>query len=136
MQVDLGEQLHDPPYPAEVTELGLQSREHVQGGQPGGPVAGGGPRSRAVSTYGSGRSPTARADRVIIDPDGDTGGSSCGPANHEIWELFIAWQRTHPAVVSYYKNSEGNVPTLYAWRILDYWKWTNRPNSDDYQPRP
>ena len=25
------------------------------------------------------------------------------------------------------------MPTLYAWRIVDYWKWTNRPNPDDYE---
>jgi 4-hydroxyacetophenone monooxygenase len=40
---------------------------------------------------------------------------------------------THPAVgMSYYKNSAGDVPTLFAFRIADYWKWTNRPNPDDY----
>src|SRR5271163_2997360 len=42
---------------------------------------------------------------------------------------------THPVVASYYENAEGNIPTLYAWRILDYWKWTNRPNPDDYELR-
>ena len=42
---------------------------------------------------------------------------------------------THPAVVSYYQNSAGTVPTLYGGRIVDYWKWTNRPNPDDYKLR-
>ena len=42
---------------------------------------------------------------------------------------------THPAVASYYKNSEGTVPTLFGSRIVDYWKWTNRPNPDDYELR-
>ena len=32
-------------------------------------------------------------------------------------------------------HDQRDVPTQYAWRILDYW-WTNRPNSDDYQLRP
>ena len=41
----------------------------------------------------------------------------------------------HPAVSSYYKNSAGELPSLYAWRIVDYWKWTNRPNPDDYELR-
>lgn len=42
----------------------------------------------------------------------------------------------HPKVSSYYKNSSGELPTLYAWRIVDYWKWTNRPNPDDYELQP
>ncbi|ODR02089.1 flavin-containing monooxygenase [Mycobacterium intermedium] len=44
---------------------------------------------------------------------------------------------THPAVSSsYYKNAAGDVPTLFAWRIVDYWKWTHRPDPDDYLLRP
>lgn len=43
---------------------------------------------------------------------------------------------THPKVLSYYKNAVGTVPTLYGFRIADYWKWTNRPNPDDYELRP
>ena len=40
---------------------------------------------------------------------------------------------SHPAVTSsYYKNSAGELPTLFAWRIVDYWKWTHSPNPDDY----
>lgn len=42
---------------------------------------------------------------------------------------------THPKVVSYYKNAAGTVPTLYGFRISDYWNWTNRPNHDDYELR-
>jgi 4-hydroxyacetophenone monooxygenase len=39
----------------------------------------------------------------------------------------------HPAVTSsYYKNSTGELPTLFAWRIVDYWKWTHRPDPSDY----
>ncbi len=43
---------------------------------------------------------------------------------------------THPKVVSYYQNSAGTVPTLYGFRIVDYWKWTNRPDPDDYELQP
>lgn len=43
---------------------------------------------------------------------------------------------THPKVVSYYQNSAGAVPTLYGFRIVDYWKWTNRPDPDDYELQP
>ena len=40
----------------------------------------------------------------------------------------------HPAVTRrYYDNSAGELPTLFAWRIVDYWKWTHRPNPDDYE---
>ncbi|MDP9168390.1 MAG: NAD(P)/FAD-dependent oxidoreductase [Actinomycetota bacterium] len=42
---------------------------------------------------------------------------------------------THPAVVSYYQNSAGTVPTLYGGRIVDYWKWTHRPSPEDYELR-
>jgi 4-hydroxyacetophenone monooxygenase len=43
---------------------------------------------------------------------------------------------SHPAVASsYYKNASGGLPTLYAFRIFDYWRWTNRPNPDDYEFR-
>ncbi|OBH49302.1 NAD(P)/FAD-dependent oxidoreductase [Mycobacterium sp. E2479] len=43
---------------------------------------------------------------------------------------------SHSSVSSYYKNAAGDLPTLYAWRIVDYWKWTNSPNPDDYELRP
>ncbi|UXA19458.1 NAD(P)/FAD-dependent oxidoreductase [Mycobacterium sp. SMC-4] len=42
---------------------------------------------------------------------------------------------THPNVVSYYKNAAGDVPSLYGFRIVDYWKWTRRPDPDDYEMR-
>lgn len=38
----------------------------------------------------------------------------------------------HPAVSNYYKNSAGELPTLFAWRIVDYWKWTHHPDRGDY----
>ena len=38
----------------------------------------------------------------------------------------------HPAVSSYYKNSAGELPTLFAWRIVDYWRWTHHPDPSDY----
>jgi 4-hydroxyacetophenone monooxygenase len=43
---------------------------------------------------------------------------------------------THPAVSSsYYKNAAGHVPSLYGFRIFDYWRWTNRPNPEDFELR-
>ena len=44
---------------------------------------------------------------------------------------------SHPAVTSsYYKNAAGDLPTLYGFRIFDYWTWTSRANPDDYELRP
>jgi 4-hydroxyacetophenone monooxygenase len=40
---------------------------------------------------------------------------------------------THPSVSSYYKNSAGSTPTLFPFRIIDYWRWTRRPNPDDLE---
>lgn len=40
---------------------------------------------------------------------------------------------THPKVVSYYRNATGDVPTLYGFRIVDYWRWTHRPDPTDYE---
>ena len=39
---------------------------------------------------------------------------------------------THPSVSSYYKNSTGSTPTLFPFRIVDYWNWTRRPNPEDF----
>ena len=60
----------------------------------------------------------------------------CDDYNRRSAERLKTMVYTHPAVTSYYKNAAGSVPTLYAWRIVDYWKWTNRPNPDDYELRP
>lgn len=44
---------------------------------------------------------------------------------------------SHPAVTSsYYKNAAGDLPTLYGFRIFDYWRWTNQANPEDYELRP
>ena len=43
---------------------------------------------------------------------------------------------SHPAIKSsYYKNAAGELPTLYGFRIFDHWRWTNRPDPDDYELR-
>lgn len=43
---------------------------------------------------------------------------------------------SHPAISSsYYKNSSGGLPTLYGFRIFDYWRWTSRPDPEDYELR-
>jgi len=57
----------------------------------------------------------------------------CADYNRRNQERLKTMVYTHPAVASYYKNSAGTVPTLYGFRIFDYWNWTNRPNPDDYE---
>ncbi|EID18219.1 flavin-containing monooxygenase [Mycolicibacterium phlei] len=43
---------------------------------------------------------------------------------------------SHPAISSsYYKNSKGELPTLYGFRIFDYWRWTRQPDPGDYELR-
>ncbi|RAV03872.1 flavin-containing monooxygenase [Mycolicibacter senuensis] len=71
---------------------------------------------------GGARSATVRAE-------------ACDQYNRRNQERLKTMVYTHPAVISYYKNSAGSVPTLYGSRIVDYWKWTNRPNPDDYELR-
>jgi 4-hydroxyacetophenone monooxygenase len=58
----------------------------------------------------------------------------CDDYNRRSREKLRTMVYTHPAVGrSYYKNSAGDVPSLFAWRIAEYWKWTNRPDPDDYE---
>jgi 4-hydroxyacetophenone monooxygenase len=60
----------------------------------------------------------------------------CDDYNRRSQEQLKIMVYTHPAVNSYYKGSSGTVPTLFAWRMVDYWKRTNRPNPDEYELRP
>ena len=60
----------------------------------------------------------------------------CADYNRRSQERLKKMVYSHPAVTSsYYKNAAGDVPTLYGFRIFDYWRWTNRPNPEDYELR-
>lgn len=60
----------------------------------------------------------------------------CDDYNRRSQERLSRMVYSHPAVSSsYYKNSSGGLPTLYAFRIFDYWRWTSRPDPEDYQLR-
>jgi 4-hydroxyacetophenone monooxygenase len=72
---------------------------------------------------GGGRSAVPRAD-------------VCDDYNRRNQDRLKKMVYTHPKVASYYRNSTGAVPTLYGFRIVDYWKWTSRPNPEDYEIRP
>ena len=40
---------------------------------------------------------------------------------------------SHPSIRhSYYKNSKGELHTVQPWRVVDYWRWTRRPDPTDY----
>ena len=71
-----------------------------------------------------------------------TAGAACAAPRAEVCtdydrrsqERLKTMVYSHPAVTSsYYKNSAGELPTLFAWRIVDYWKWTHRPDPNDYE---
>jgi 4-hydroxyacetophenone monooxygenase len=42
----------------------------------------------------------------------------------------MVWR--HPKVHSYYNNDDGRVVTNAPWRLLDYWRMTREPVSDDF----
>ncbi|WP_445170427.1 flavin-containing monooxygenase [Mycolicibacterium sp. Dal123E01] len=61
----------------------------------------------------------------------------CDDYNRRAQERLSQMVYSHPAVTSsYYKNAAGGLPTLYGFRIFDYWRWTSRPNPGDYDLRP
>jgi 4-hydroxyacetophenone monooxygenase len=40
---------------------------------------------------------------------------------------------SHPSIKSsWYRNAEGRVTVLSPWRLLDYWRWTQRPEPSDF----
>ena len=43
----------------------------------------------------------------------------------------MVWQ--HDQVSSWYQNSVGKVVTTSPWKLLEYWNWTKKFNSDDYE---
>lgn len=57
----------------------------------------------------------------------------CDDYNRRNQERLQTMVYTHPKVASYYRNAAGLVPTLYGFRIVDYWKWTHRPDPSDYE---
>lgn len=61
----------------------------------------------------------------------------CDDYNRRAQERLREMVYSHPAVTSsYYKNAAGDLPTLYGFRIFDYWTWTNRVDPGDYELRP
>ena len=40
---------------------------------------------------------------------------------------------THPGMNSWYKNKSGRIISIMPWRLVDYWKFTNKPDITDYK---
>ncbi len=39
----------------------------------------------------------------------------------------------HPSIErSWYRNAEGKLTVLSPWKLLDYWRWTQQPDLDDF----
>lgn len=41
----------------------------------------------------------------------------------------------HSGTRSWYKNEAGRVTTVSPWLLVDYWRWTQRPELDDFEMR-
>jgi 4-hydroxyacetophenone monooxygenase len=40
---------------------------------------------------------------------------------------------SHPSIKSsWFRNEKGRVTVLSPWRLIDYWKWTQQPDPDDF----
>ena len=46
------------------------------------------------------------------------------------WVGQLVW--SHEGTDSWYKNSEGRVTANMPWRLVDYWRWTRKPNLNEY----
>jgi len=40
---------------------------------------------------------------------------------------------THPGMNSWYKNKSGRIISIMPWRLVDYWKFTYKPNLTDFK---
>jgi 4-hydroxyacetophenone monooxygenase len=40
---------------------------------------------------------------------------------------------SHPGMSTYYRNSLGRVVSVMPWRLVDYWRMTEEPDTDDYE---
>lgn len=43
---------------------------------------------------------------------------------------------SHPGMETFYRNAAGRVVTNMPWRIVDYWDWTRRADTDDFELEP
>jgi 4-hydroxyacetophenone monooxygenase len=59
----------------------------------------------------------------------------CGAFNRRLDEMHSRMVWSHPGMDSWYKNSKGRVTTTSPWKLVDYWRWTRRPDLADFELR-
>jgi len=68
-------------------------------------------------------------DRASMEPRDDVHDAYYQRVQKELEGLV--W--SHPSVThSWFKNPEGKIHVLSPWRLVDYWSWTRRPETDDF----
>jgi 4-hydroxyacetophenone monooxygenase len=70
----------------------------------------------------------------------ETGHSAieCRPEVHDAYDERLqealgkmVW--SHPSIKSsWYRNAEGKLTVLSPWKLLDYWRWTQQPDLDEF----
>jgi len=70
----------------------------------------------------------------------ETGHSAieCRPQVHDAYDERLqealgqmVW--SHPSIQSsWYRNAEGKLTVLSPWKLLDYWRWTQQPDLDEF----
>ena len=60
---------------------------------------------------------------------------ACDDWNRRLDERMGRTVWSHPGMTSWYKNSRGRVVTTSPFRLLDYWRWTRRPDPADFRLR-
>lgn len=60
---------------------------------------------------------------------------ACDDWNRRLDERIGRTVWSHPGMTSWYKNSRGRVVTTSPFRLLDYWRWTRRPDPADFRLR-
>lgn len=73
------------------------------------------------------------ADRTVIDPDWDNGGLSCGEANHQVRELFIAWMRAFTTDEELLAKVTPNYPPMGKRTLQDNGTWLTTLQRDDVE---
>jgi 4-hydroxyacetophenone monooxygenase len=53
--------------------------------------------------------------------------------DRKLQEALAGMVWSHPSIrSSWYRNDAGRVTVLSPWRLVDYWRWTQRPDPEDF----
>ncbi|HEY9304408.1 MAG TPA: NAD(P)/FAD-dependent oxidoreductase [Mycobacterium sp.] len=72
-------------------------------------------------------------DRVVIDPDWETGGKSCSEANHALREMFIAWMRSFTDDEELLAKVIPDYPPMGKRMLQDNGTWLKTLQRDDVE---